>query len=172
MLVGAGDELLIGKDEVGRGDGALGVPGFGDAADVVDGFEDDEVLDAALGEDVAVEAGDGVGTGAIVEQAIAADAFVEDANGCGVFGGVQALSEVVGPAAVGVDGGSVAVGDGVAEGYNGGGARIGDADVDSFEEAPGFGGARIAKFGGGGRIARGKVVGGCAKVVASGATAG
>ena len=44
-------------------------------ADVVDAFHDDEVLDAGLGEDVAVEAGEGGGAGGVVEDPVAADAF-------------------------------------------------------------------------------------------------
>ena len=48
--------------------------------DVVDAFEDDEVFDAGLGEDIAVEAGEGVGAGVVVEDAVASDAFVEDAH--------------------------------------------------------------------------------------------
>ena len=90
-------------------------------ADVVDAFEDDEVLDAGLGEDVAVEAGERVGPVAVVEDAVAADAFVEDAEVGGLLVGLQAAGEDVGPAGVVVGGAVGAVGDAVAEGDDGGG---------------------------------------------------
>ncbi len=63
--------------------GAVGV------ADVVDAFEEDDVLDAGGGEDVAVEAGEGVGAVAVVEDAIAADALVDDAEVAGGGVGVE-----------------------------------------------------------------------------------
>ena len=74
----ADDEVFGGHDVVGV-DGVLGV------ADVVDAFEDDEVLDAGLGEDVAVEAGEGVWAGDVVQDAVAADALVEDSEFSGLF---------------------------------------------------------------------------------------
>ena len=80
MGVGAGGELAEAGDEVVGGDDVVGLGGVGGVADVVDAFHDDEVLDAGLGEDVAVEAGEGGGAGGVVEDAVAADAFVEDAE--------------------------------------------------------------------------------------------
>jgi hypothetical protein len=83
-------------------------------ADVVDGFEDDDVLDAGLRDDVAVEAGERAGAGVVVQDAVAADALVEDADVGGLVG-EQAAGEFVGPAGVLVERGEGAVGDAVAE---------------------------------------------------------
>ena len=123
--VGAGDELAEAGDEVFGGDGIVGMGGARGVADVVDAFEDDEVLDASLGEDVAVEAGEGAGAGLVVQDAVAADAFVEDAELCGLLVGLEAAGEDVGPAGVGVAGAERAVGDAVAEGYDGGALVVG-----------------------------------------------
>ncbi len=119
--VGAGGELAEAGDEVVGGDDVVGFGGIGGVADVVDAFEDDEVLDAGLGEDVAVEAGEGGGAGGVVQDAVAADAFVEDAEVGGLLVGLEAAGEDVGPAGVGVAGAVGAVGDAVAEGDDGGG---------------------------------------------------
>ncbi len=89
-------------------------------ANVVDALQDDEVLDAGLSEDVAIEAGERIGAGSIVQNAVAADALVEDAEVCGLLVSLQAAGEHVGPARVGVAGAVRAVGDAVAEGYDGG----------------------------------------------------
>ena len=51
-------------------------------ADVVDAFHDDEVLDAGLGEDIAVEAGQGGWAGGVVEDPVTADSFIENAEVC------------------------------------------------------------------------------------------
>jgi len=145
--VGAGGELAESGDEVFGGDDVVGFGGVGGVADVVDALHDDEVLDAGLGEDVAVEAGEGGGSGVVVEDAVAADAFVEDAEVGGFLVGLEAAGEDVGPAGVGVAGAVGAVGDAVAEGDDGGGF-IGGFDVDAFEEGPGvefFG--RVEGFG-------------------------
>ena len=100
-------------------------------ADVVDGFEDDEVLDAGLGEDVVVEAREGGGTGDIVQDAITADADVKDAEVGGLLVGGEAAGKEVGPTLVLVDGGVGSVGDGVPEGDDGGGLGFG-FDVNGF----------------------------------------
>ena len=65
-------------DEVVGGDDVVGFIGVGGVANVVDALHDDEVLDASLGEDVAVEAGESGGPGGVVEDAVTADALVED----------------------------------------------------------------------------------------------
>ena len=145
--VGAGDDLLVGADHtvdegvaegLGVG-GSYGVGGVGEialeAAEVVDAFEEDDVADGGLGEDVAVEAGEGVGAEAVGEEVVAADALVEDAGGMGCGVGLEALGEDVGPAVVAVEGGGGAVGDGVAEGNDGEGGG-GGLDVDGGDEVP------------------------------------
>ena len=78
------------------------------------------IFDASLSDDVAVEASEGGGAGGVVEDAVAADAFVEDAELAGLFVGLEATGEDVGPAGVGVAGAEGAVGDAVAEGDDGG----------------------------------------------------
>lgn len=134
--VGAGGELAEADDEVFGGDDVVGFGGVGGVADVVDALHDDEVLDARLGEDVAVKTGEGGGAGGVVENAVAADAFVEDAEVFGLLVGQEAVGEDVGPAGVGVAGTVGAVSDAIAEGDDGGGFGVG-GDVDSFEEVPG-----------------------------------
>ena len=59
--VGAAGELGEAGDEIVGGDDVVGLGGVVGVADVVDAFEEDEVFDAGLGEDVAVEAGERVG---------------------------------------------------------------------------------------------------------------
>ena len=135
MSVGAGGELGEACDEVVRGDDVVGFVGVGGVADVVDALHDDEVLDAGLGDDVAVEAGEGGGAGGVVENAVSAYALVEHAEMCGLLVGLEAAGEDVGPAGVGVAGAEGAVGDAVAEGDDGGGFAVG-GDVDAFEEVP------------------------------------
>jgi hypothetical protein len=88
--VGAGGELGEAEDEIVRSDRVAGMSGRGGVADVVDALHDDEVLDACLGEDVAVEAGEGGGAGVVVQDAVAADAFVEHAEAVGLLVGLEA----------------------------------------------------------------------------------
>src|SRR5215469_2750442 len=54
-----------------------------EAAEIVDAFEDDEGVDARLGEDVAVEAGECVGAEAVDEEMVSADAVIKHADGVG-----------------------------------------------------------------------------------------
>ena len=146
MGVGALDELGVAGDEVFGRDDVVGFVGVGGVADVVDAFEDDDVADAGLGDDIAIEAGEGGWAGDVVEDAVAADALVENAKAGGLFVGLEAAGENVGPAGVGVLGGEGAVGDGVAEGDDGG-VGGGDFDVDAFEEWPrGDGGGGLEGF--------------------------
>jgi hypothetical protein len=135
VCVGAGGELAETGDEVFGGDYVVGLVGVSGVADVVDAFHDDEVLDSGLGEDVAVEAGEGGGASGVVKDAIAADAFVEDGEIGGLLIGLEATGEDVGPARVGVAGAECSIGDAVAEGDDGG-AFGGDFDVEAFEEWP------------------------------------
>ena len=113
-------------------------------ADVVDAFHDDEVLDACLGEDVAVEAGQCGGAGGVVEDAVASDAFIEDGEVGGLLVGLEAACEDVGPAGVGVAGAVGSVGDAVAEGDDGGCFFV-SGDVDAFEEVPGVEGRGVVE---------------------------
>ena len=119
--VGAVDELGERHLELLGGDDVVGFVGVVGVADVVDAFEDDEVLHAALVEHVAVEAGERVGAGDVVQDAVAADAFVEHAEVGGLLVGLQAACEDVGPAHVLVGCAVGAVGDAVAEGDDRGG---------------------------------------------------
>ena len=121
-------------DEVVGGDYIVW-SGAGCVSDVVDALEDDEVLDACLGEDVAVEACECVGAGDVVQDAVAADAFVQDGDVGGLLVGLQAFGEDIGPAGVGAEGAVGAVGDAVSEGYDGCAVSAGE-DVDAFEEGP------------------------------------
>src|SRR5664280_3703289 len=71
-----------------------------------------------------------------MQDAVAADALVEYAEAGGSWIGEQAARELVGPSGVGVERGVGAVGDAVAEGYDGG-ARGGNFDIDTLDEGPG-----------------------------------
>ena len=154
----AGGELAEAGDEFFGGNDVVGFGGIGGVADVVDAFHDNEVLDAGLGEDVAVEAGEGGGAGGVVEDTVAADALVEDAEIFCLLVGLEAGGEDVGPAGVGVAGAVGAVGDAIAEGDDGGGFVVG-RDVDSLEEVPGEEGVRGVERGGADDVAGGEVVG-------------
>ena len=80
---GAGDDLLIGGMNAGNEGVVIGGGNFavdGEAAEIVDALKDDEVADAGLDEDSAIEAGEGVGAEAVGEEVIAADALVGDAD--------------------------------------------------------------------------------------------
>jgi hypothetical protein len=134
--VGAFGQLAEAGDDIGGGDDIVRSFGVGGVADVVDALHDDEVFDAGLSDDVAVEAGKCAGAGGVVEDAVATDALVQDAEVRGLFVGLEAAGEDVGPAGVGVGGAVGAVGDAVAEGDDGGAVTV-DFDVDAFEEGPG-----------------------------------
>jgi hypothetical protein len=88
--VGAGDYLRVCGEDAGNECVVVGGGNFamdGEAAEIVDAFKDDEVADAGLGEDIAIEAGERVWAEAVGEEMIAADAGVGYANvGCGVWG--------------------------------------------------------------------------------------
>jgi len=136
--MGAKHDLLIGGEDTPDEQSVFGGRGLvfaGETAEVVDALEDDQIADAGLGEHVAVEAGEDVGAEAVGEQVVAADALVEDAEGSGGGRGLKPLGEDVGPAIVAVGGGSVAVGDGVAEGYDGGCVLRG-GDIDCGDLVP------------------------------------
>jgi hypothetical protein len=87
----------------------------GQAAEIVDAFEDDDPMDAGGSEDVAIETREGRWSEAVGEQMVAADALIGDTDVAGCWRGLEPGGEHVGPAVVAVGGGAVAVGDGVAE---------------------------------------------------------
>ena len=83
----ADDDLLVGGED-SLDEGCVFVradtsPFAGEAAEIVDAFEDDDPTDAGGCEDVAVETGEGVGAEAVGEEMIAADALVGDSDSCG-----------------------------------------------------------------------------------------
>ena len=110
-------------------------------ANVVDGFENDDVLHARLRDHVAVEAGERAGAGVVMQDAVAANALVKHADVGGLWVGEQAAGEFVGPACVLVYGGEGSVGNAVAE-RDDGGRLGGHFDVNAFQEDP------AAEFGG------------------------
>jgi len=82
--MGSRDELLICGDYaldeggvVGRWDFAVA----GQAAEIVDTFEDDEPADTGGGEDIAIETSEGAGAEAVDEEVVATDALVGDSDG-------------------------------------------------------------------------------------------
>jgi len=76
--VSSGGELCEASDEICGGDDIARAGGIVGVANVVDAFEEDNVLYSGGGEDVGVETGEGVGSPAVVEDAVAADSFVDD----------------------------------------------------------------------------------------------
>lgn len=96
----ARDDLLESLDQA-VADDLLGLRVRRLVADIVDAFEDHGVLDARLGEDVAVDATHRVRPEAVCEDAVAAGGLVEDADVGG--GGVRLHlgQDEVGPAGVG-----------------------------------------------------------------------
>jgi hypothetical protein len=78
--VGAKCHLFEAVDEIFSGDDVVGPLRVLRVADVVDGFEDDDVANSGLRDDVAVEASEGARAGSVMEDAVAADAFVEDTD--------------------------------------------------------------------------------------------
>ena len=157
VIVGAEDHLLHCADEVVGGDGrgvGGGSSGSGWAAGrvhVVNAFEDEEVLDARLGDDIAVEAGECADAGAVGENLVTGDALIDDGDFGGGGIGYEALGEDAGPTAVSVGRGGGAVGDGVAEGDDGGGFG-GGLDVDAGDPVPGLKLFAFGEIGGGGNV--------------------
>jgi len=147
--------LVIRGDHLGYECGAVGlrcISVLGEAAEIVDTFKDDEPVRAGLGEDVAIEAGEGIGAEAVGEEVVAADAEVEDGDVARGGRGLEACGEDVGPAIVTVGGGGVPVGDGVAEGDDCGCERRGE-NVDAGELIPVFDMLRVRKVGCGDEVA-------------------
>jgi hypothetical protein len=84
--------------------------------DVVDSFKEDDVTCPGLPR-VAQEPGLRVPAeaGRVAEDAVAADAFVHDSVLLGRVQGNEPPRQVIGPSQAGVDGGLVAIGDGIPE---------------------------------------------------------
>ncbi len=118
------------------------VGGVRDAFDVVDALKDDQHPHARPGERVRVETGQPARTHVVAQQPVAGDTGVEDTEAAVRRQGGEALGEAVGPAVVGVEGGAVAVGEGVAEGHDTAG-RLRVEDVDAGDVVPGRGGRRV-----------------------------
>ena len=102
-------------------------------------------------EDIAVEAGQGVGTKSVGEEMISSDALIGDCYVARVLVSLQAVGENVGPAVVAVGGGSMAVSDGVAEHDDGGGA-FGSEDIDGGDLIPVVDVFGVGEIGGGGFV--------------------
>ena len=137
LLVGAGHELAEALFKILGGEVVVGSVWVVESADIVDAFEHDNVAHTGLREDVAIEAGEGVGADAGDEHAVAADPFIENRQiGRGRVV-VQTDGQVVGPAVVLVVGGIGAVSNGIAEGDDRSGLRRDRLGVDAFEEIPG-----------------------------------
>ena len=95
--VHARDELLVGLDEA-VADRLLGGGRGGRGTDVVDAFKDHDVFDPGLGEDVAVDAAEGVGAQTVMEDAVPAGCLVEDGDVGRERVLLHALEDEVGPA--------------------------------------------------------------------------
>ena len=95
--VHARNDLLVGLDET-VADRLLGGGRGGRGTDVVDAFKDHGVFDPGLGDDVTVNAAEGVGAQTVVEDTVPAGCLVEDGDvGCErVF--LHASEDEVGPA--------------------------------------------------------------------------
>jgi hypothetical protein len=97
--VGAGDDLFVGADEVGRD--LLGGRGRRlRRADVVDALEDEQAVDAAPREDVAVQPRRRVRAESAVQDAVAARGLVDDGDAGGALrsgAGAQPVLQLVGP---------------------------------------------------------------------------
>lgn len=114
MGVDEADHLLVGLDEGGV-DLVLGFGGGRGAANVVYALEDHGVLDAWVGEDVAVNTAKGIWTEAVCENTVSACSKV--ANGDGLCGWVllEAGEEEIWPSVVLVSGGATAVRDAITD---------------------------------------------------------
>ena len=83
MGVGACNDLLISSDDALDDSGVVGgrnFAGAGEAAEVIDAFEDDEPADTGGSKYIAIEAGKNVGTESVCEKVIAANGLVGDAD--------------------------------------------------------------------------------------------
>ena len=150
-VVGAVDHLAIAGDDLGD----EGLVGFrrggriaGQHAQVVDAFQQHHVGHAGLGEHVALEPRQGVGTQAVEQHTVAADAQVQQADVLAL----QPFQQTVGPAQVGVGLDAVAVGDAVAQRHDG--PRLRRNDVDAGDLEPAVGGLGAGQVGGGHVVAR------------------
>ncbi|EXS70436.1 hypothetical protein BF95_00345 [Sphingobium sp. Ant17] len=115
---GAGDDLAIGTDDAG--DMGLMRGGAdrrfaGERAEIVNPFQQDEMGDAGLRQNVAVKPGERVGTKAIGEQPVAADPLIDDRDVAAFGIGLQSFGQPVSPAIIAVGGAVLAISDRVAQ---------------------------------------------------------
>src|SRR5579883_847482 len=111
MGMGSRDQLIVGVQNAAnergvlfRGDRAMAQS----RTEIVDTFQNDDVPDAGLGQHIAIEARESVGTEPVVQKTIAANPCIEHPN---VW---KPASQNIRPAIVAIGGGAVPVGDGVA----------------------------------------------------------
>ena len=109
-------------------------------AQIVDAFEDDGELHAGLGDNIALESGKRIQPEPdvgrrIMQYAVAADTGI-DHRGPSDAKVIQPVGEEVRPTLIGVGGRVCAIGDGIAERYDGEG-RIAGQNVDAAEKSPG-----------------------------------
>ena len=162
-----GDGGLHGGDDLVGGNVLRRIE-FADA-DIVDAQQDHHVRRAGNTGHVVGEAGHRRGADAIVDPAIAGDGGIDHARAAQAMRrGLHAVIEIVGPAAVGVGGGAVAVGDRVAEGDDDlvrMRRQVGDAGIAGrrcihlAEPVVLARGGGVAHRRGGGLVARGEVIG-------------
>ena len=132
--VDAVDDLRVRLREAGV-HGGLGVGCGRRGTDVVYAFENEDVLHARVGEDVALDSTQGIRSETVSKNAISARSEVRDSNVACAGRFLEACEEEIGPAVVLVGDAAAAVGDGVAEeGERAGGAR--DPGFDGRDEVP------------------------------------
>ena len=81
--MGACNDLLISSDDALDDSGVVGgrnFAGAGEAAEVIDAFEDDEPADTGGSKYIAIEAGKSAGAEAVDEEVVATNALVGDAD--------------------------------------------------------------------------------------------
>lgn len=128
------DHLLISLRE-GVVDGGLCFLGGCAGANVVYAFKYHGVADAGVGEDVAVDAAECIGSETVCEDAVSACGKVTEGDVLGSWEGLETAEEEIGPAVVLVGGGATTVGDGVANDEDGCLFR-GNPGLDRREEVP------------------------------------
>ena len=139
--MGRGDQVLVPGDD--RAGGRQGI------ADVVDALEQDDVPRAGKRGRVGQETGLRAGAEQIRagQDPVAADAFVNDGVHLPGRAGREPPGQVIRPAVVGADRGSVAVGDRIPERHDRGAGRGAGLDVDLGQEVPVLAGDREGSSG-------------------------
>ena len=116
--MGARDDLLIGGEDTPHEGGMVFRRDFrmlGQAAEIVDAFEDNDPSHASRRQHIAIEASEGGWSQAVGQKVVAADTLIGDANVARFMRGLEPCGEHISPTVVAVGGGAVAVGDGVAK---------------------------------------------------------